>query len=42
MEDAPRAWCSGFAVLTYSGSLLLPPELCYVIDGKAYFRGALI
>jgi Calcineurin-like phosphoesterase len=41
-EDNPRAWCSGFAVLTYSGSLLLPPELCYVIDGKAYFRGAKI
>lgn len=38
-EDNPRAHCSGFAVLTYRDFKLMPPELCYVIDGQAYFRG---
>jgi hypothetical protein len=32
-------WCSGFAVLTFRNGKLLPPELCEVIDGVAYFRG---
>ena len=32
-------WASGFAVLTYKDSHLLPPELCEVRDGVAYFRG---
>jgi predicted phosphodiesterase len=32
-------WASGFAVLTYKDSSLLPPELCEVRDGVAYFRG---
>jgi hypothetical protein len=41
-EDNPRGWCSGFAVLTFRDGLLLPPELCYVIDGEAYFRGEVI
>lgn len=40
IEDAPTAWCSGFAVLTYDKhGNLLPPELCEVIDGVAVFRG---
>jgi len=39
-EDAPTAWCSGFAVLTYDKyGNLLPPELLEVIDGVAVFRG---
>src|SRR5690606_40924274 len=31
--------CQGFAVLTYRDGRLLMPELCYVQDGVAYFRG---
>jgi hypothetical protein len=31
--------CQGFAVLTYRNHKLMMPELCYVQDGKAYFRG---
>jgi hypothetical protein len=38
-EANPVNWCSGFAVLTYKDGKLLPPELCEVIEGKAYFRG---
>ena len=38
-EDAPLNWCSGFAVLTFRDGKLLPPELCEVLDGVAYFRG---
>lgn len=38
-EGNPVNWCSGFAVLTFKDGMLLPPELCEVIDGKAYFRG---
>jgi hypothetical protein len=29
----------GFAVLTFKDGKLLPPELCEVVDGTAYFRG---
>lgn len=40
-EDNPCNWASGFAVLTFDlQGRLLPPELCMVIDGKAYFRGS--
>jgi predicted phosphodiesterase len=39
MEESPTSGCSGFAVLTFRGGMLLPPELCEVIDGVAYFRG---
>lgn len=39
-EDGPRNWRSGFAVLTFNDGRLLPPELCEVVDGAAYFRGA--
>lgn len=38
-EDNPSPHCAGFAVLTYREGKLLPPELCEVIEGKAYFRG---
>ena len=39
-EDNPSPHCSGFAVLTFDDDgQLLPPELCEVIKGKAYFRG---
>ncbi len=39
LEENPVNWCSGFAVLTFENGKLLPPELCEVIDGVAYFRG---
>ena len=40
IEDNPVPWCSGFAILSYDNEgRLLPPELCEVIDGVAYFRG---
>jgi hypothetical protein len=38
-EMNPVNWCSGFAVLTFENGKLLPPELCEVIGGIAYFRG---
>lgn len=38
-EDNPSPHCAGFAVLTYMNGKLLPPELCEVIEGHAYFRG---
>ena len=39
-EDSPRPWCQGFAVLRYDDNgMLLPPELCEVVGGVAYFRG---
>ena len=43
-EDSPKNWRSGFAVLTYDEGILLPPELCQVLDeakGKCYFRGSI-
>ena len=39
LEHNPTPWASGFAVLTFDKGRLLPPELCEVIDGVAYFRG---
>jgi len=38
-EGNPTPWASGFAVLSFKNSQLLPPEICEVIDGTAYFRG---
>jgi hypothetical protein len=32
----------GFAVLTFKGGKLMPPELCEVVDGQAWFRGQAI
>lgn len=45
MEDSPRNWRSGGAVLTIHGSKLMPPELFEVInedEGLVYFRGEVI
>jgi hypothetical protein len=40
VEQGPRNWRSGFAVLTFADGLLMPPELCQVVaDGVAFFRG---
>ncbi len=40
MEDNPRNWRSGFAVLTFKKGELLWPELVYVMDvGIVEFRG---
>lgn len=41
-EDNPTPHAQGFAVLTYLDGALLPPELCEVIKGVAYFRGAAV
>lgn len=38
-ESNPVNWASGFVVLTIKDGILLPPELCEVLDGVAYFRG---
>lgn len=42
LENNPTPWCSGFAVLTFRDGKLLPPELCEVHDGVAYFRGEVV
>jgi predicted phosphodiesterase len=39
MEAGPHQHGSGFAVLTVKDGKLLPPELCQVLEGVAYFRG---
>ena len=38
-EAAPLNWASGFAVLTFKNGYLLPPDLCIVERGQAWFRG---
>lgn len=38
-ENNPSPHTSGFAVLTFKDGVLLPPELCEVINDRAYFRG---
>lgn len=38
-ENNPTPHTPGFAVLTFEDGNLLPPELCEVINGHAYFRG---
>lgn len=43
LEDNPRPWRSGFAVLTFADGELLYPELCTVRrEGVVDFRGKLI
>ena len=43
LEDNPRQWRAGFAVLTFRDGILLPPELVTVWDEKHIaFRGELI
>jgi hypothetical protein len=34
-----RLWTPGFVVLTWHGGELMPPELCEVVNGVAWFRG---
>lgn len=42
LEDGPRNWRSGFAVLTFVNGYLMPPEVAQVVeDGLLYFRGKL-
>jgi hypothetical protein len=41
-ENSPSPQCPGFAVLTFHDGQLAPPELCEVIDGKAWFRGEIV
>lgn len=41
-EDNPSNHCSGFAVLTVVNGRLVQPEICAVLDGVAYFRGAAV
>lgn len=41
-ENNPSDACPGFVVLTFRDWLLLPPELCTVMDGRAYFRGEVV
>lgn len=42
-EDNPKNWRSGFAVLNFIDGVLMPPELCQVVDeDHVYFRGELI
>lgn len=38
----PSQACSGFIVLTFADSHLLQPEICQVVDGKAWFRGEVV
>lgn len=42
LEHNPVMWASGFAVLTFRNGKLLPPELCEVVDGEAFFRSCKI
>jgi len=40
VEQGPRNWAAGFAVLTFEDGFLRPPELCEVIEEDAvWFRG---
>lgn len=39
LEENPVNWASGFVVLTFKAGKLLPPEICEVVNGHAYFRG---
>ena len=41
MEGSPPH-VQGFAVLTYNNGQLLWPEFCYIINGKAFFRGQVV
>lgn len=42
-EDNPRPWCQGFSVLKYDDDgMLMPPELCEVVNGRAYFRAGVV
>lgn len=38
----PKGACSGFVVLHFRDGEMCPPELCEVINGKAWFRGQIV
>jgi hypothetical protein len=43
LEDGVRNWVSGFAVLTWSGGVMLPPELVTVLEpGAVFWRGEVV
>lgn len=43
IEQGPRNWRSGFAVLTFCDGRLMPPELVQVIDeDKVFYRGKIL
>lgn len=43
VEDGPRNWRSGFAVLTFKGGILMPPEIAMVVgEDEVFFRGKVI
>jgi hypothetical protein len=43
MAEGPRNWRSGFAVLTFKGGVLMPPEIAMVVEeGSLFFRGQTI
>jgi hypothetical protein len=43
IEQGPRNWRSGFAVLTFVDGVLMPPEFAQVVDeGKVFFRGQIV
>ena len=40
VEQGPRNWRAGFAVLTFTGGILMPPELVQVVEEDVvFFRG---
>lgn len=41
-EDAPTGWRSGFAILTFREGRLLWPDFCYVMGGRAWYRGEVV
>ena len=43
LQGTAVPWGSGFAVLTFKqDGTMLPPELCEVVNGEAYFRGQIV
>lgn len=43
IEQGPRNWRAGFAVLTFVDGVLMPPELVQVVEeDKVFFRGKII
>lgn len=43
IEDGPRNWRSGFAVLTFRSGILMPPEIVMVVgEDEAFFRGEIL
>ena len=41
-EDAPKTWGCGFVVLSFRNGVMMPPEICEVLGGSAYFRGEVV